>query len=72
MKVKKNIQSFIREEDGKTIKKSLLVSSLWLILWFWLTNVANAWHSSYDNHSSSVWAYCHSSAHSSHSNHSSY
>jgi hypothetical protein len=29
--MKKNIKSFIREEDGKTIKKSILISSLGLV-----------------------------------------
>jgi len=72
MKAKKNIKSFIREEDGKAIKKSLLVSSLWLVLWFWLSNSADAWHSSYNNHNSGNWASCHSSTHSNHNNHSSY
>lgn len=70
--MKKNLKSFIREEDGKTIKKSILISSLWLIAWFALSNSANAWHSNYDNHSSWTGADYHSSTHSSHNSHSSY
>lgn len=72
MKAKKNIKSFIREEDWKAIKKSLLISSLWLVVWFWLASSADAWHSSYNNHSSGTWVTNHSSTHSNHSNHSSY
>jgi hypothetical protein len=70
--MKKNLKSFIREEDWKTIKKSILISSLWLITWFALTSWVNAWHSNYDNHSSWTWGNYHSSTHSSHNNHSSY
>jgi hypothetical protein len=72
MKAKKDIKSFLREEDWKAIKKSLLVSSLWLVLWFGLANSADAWHSNYNNHSSATWSSCHTSTHSSHNNHSSY
>ncbi len=72
MKAKKNLKSFLREEDGKAIKKSLLISSLWLVVWFWITNSADARHSNYNNHSSATWAANHSSTHSSHNNHSSY
>ena len=71
MKAKKDIKSFIREEDGKTIKKSLLVSSLWLVFWFWLSNGAEA-HSNYNNHYSWTGNYYHASSHSSHNSHSSY
>lgn len=69
---KKNIKSFIREEDWKTIKKSLLMSSLWLVLWFWFINLTDAWHTSHDNHGSRTWANYHNSWHDSHNNHSSY
>ena len=69
MKAKKNIKSFIREEDWKAIKKSLLISSLWLVLWFWIAAV-DAWHS--NAHNSATWSNNHSSTHSNHSNHSSY
>ena len=72
MKKRKNIKSFIREEDGKAIKKSLLISSLWLVLGFWITSNADAWHSSYDNHSSWTGNTNHSSTHANHSKHSSY
>ena len=71
MKKKKNLKSFIREEDWKAIKKSLLISSLWLVLWFGLSSV-EAGHSSYNNHNSWTWTNNHSSTHSNHSNHSSY
>lgn len=84
MKVNKNIKSFIREEDWKAIKKSLLISSLWLVLWFGLTNSSEARHSNTSHNSNSWWWAstnvhnsaaswsCHSSTHSNHSNHSSY
>ncbi len=67
MKTKKNIKSFLREEDGKAIKKSLLISSLWLILWFsaWVTEATNS-------HGSGTWVNYHSSTHSNHHNHASY
>lgn len=68
MKAKKNIKSFLREEDGKAIKKSLLVSSLWLVLWFGITNSAEAWSS---HSSGNTWS-AHSSCHSNHNSHSSY
>lgn len=71
MKKKKDIKSFIREEDWKTIKKSLLLSSLWLVLWFWAW-IADAWHSNYNNHNSATWTTNHSSTHSNHNSHSSY
>ena len=71
MKQRKNLKSFIREEDWKTIKKSLLLSSLWLVLWFWIS-VADAGHSNSDTHTSSTWNNYHSSTHSNHNNHSSY
>lgn len=61
---KKNIWSFIREEDWKTIKKSMLVSSLGLIVWFWVA-VADAWHT--NSHWSATDTACHNSTHSSHS-----
>ncbi len=70
MKKNKNIKSFIREEDGKTIKKSLLISSLWLVLWFWIAWTTEAWHS--NTHSSWTDTTSHSSTHSNHSQHSSY
>lgn len=72
MKTKKNLKDFLREEDWKTIKKSLLISSLWLVMGFWTSfiSTAEAWvtntHSSWDNANS------HSSTHTNHSNHSSY
>lgn len=68
MKKTKNIKSFIREEDWKAIKKGLLISSLWLILWF------SAWEVSwsYNNHSSSTWEAHHTSTHANHTSHSSY
>ncbi|USN59006.1 MAG: hypothetical protein H6767_02770 [Candidatus Peribacteria bacterium] len=71
MKQKKSIASFIREEDGKTIKKSLLISSLGLVLGFSLSGVS-ADHSNYNNHSSGTGNSNHSSTHSSHNSHSSY
>ena len=71
MKAKKNIKSFIREEDGKAIKKSLLISSLWLVFWFWI-NIADAWHTSYNNHTSWADVSCHTSTHSNANYHSSY
>lgn len=58
--MKKNIQSFLREEDGRTIKKSLLISSLWLITWFAMTQWAD-WH---NNHTSKTWVNYHGSWHS--------
>lgn len=61
---KKNITSFIREEDGKAIKKSILVSSLGLILWFW-SSIADAWHT--NSHWSGTNTSCHNSTHTSHS-----
>ncbi len=72
MKINKNIKSFLREEDWKAIKKSLLISSLWLIVWFWLSSSVNADHSNYNNHNSWTWANNHSSTHSNHNSHSSY
>jgi len=72
MKKRKDIKSFIREEDGKTIKKSLLISSLWLVLWFWIANTAEAWRSYTDNHNSWTNTSSHTSTHSNHSSHSSY
>lgn len=66
--MKKNLKSFIREEDWKTIKKSILISSLWLIAWFSLTNTA-IW---VNNHTSWTWANYHTSWHSNHTSHSSY
>jgi len=71
MKAKKNLKSFLREEDGKTIKKSLLIAWLWLIVWYWI-NSASAAHSNYNNHYSWTWTNYHSSTHSNHNNHSSY
>lgn len=73
--MKKNIKSFIREEDGKTIKKSILVSSLWLVTWFLLTSGVDAGHSNsslINTHSSQTWTNYHSSTHNSHANHASY
>lgn len=70
--MKKNIKSFIREEDWKTIKKSILISSLWLISWFSLIQWADASHSNYDNHSSWTGSNYHTSTHSNHNSHSSY
>jgi len=72
MKKKKNLASFIREEDWKAIKKSLLISSLWLILWFGLSSAVDAAHSSTNTHSSATWTSDHTSTHTNHSNHSSY
>lgn len=69
MKAKKNIKSFIREEDWKAIKKSLLISSLWLVLGFWLS-WNDAW--AVNSHKSATNSTSHSSTHSNHSNHSSY
>lgn len=69
MKKRKDIKSFIREEDWKAIKKSLLIASLWLVIWFWIWAV-KAWHS--NTHSSGTWTNYHSSTHANHSNHSSY
>ncbi len=68
--MKKNIKSFLREEDGKTIKKSILISSLWLITWFALTAWTDASHG--NNHLSWTGTDYHSSTHANHSNHSSY
>lgn len=70
--MKKNIKSFIREEDGKTIKKSILISSLGLITWFTLSGSVDAGHTNYNNHYSSTGINDHSSGHSSHNSHSSY
>lgn len=70
--MKKNIKSFIREEDWKTIKKSILISSLWLIVWFSLASWVDASHSNYDTHNSWSWDNYHSSLHSNHNSHSSY
>ncbi len=69
--MKKNLKSFLREEDWKTIKKSLLISSLWLIVWFWIDTV-NAACSNTNVHNSSTWTTQHTSTHCNHSNHSSY
>lgn len=70
--MKKNIKNFIREEDGKTIKKSILISSLGLISWFALTNWVNADHSNYNTHNSATGENYHTSGHSNHNSHSSY
>lgn len=70
MKTRKDIKSFIREEDWKAIKKSLLIASLWLVLWFWVSAAAEAGHT--NNHGSGTWTNYHSSTHANHSNHASY
>lgn len=72
MKSKKNLKSFLREEDGKTIKKSLLIAWLWLVVWYWITNTASAWHRNVNSHSSATWWNYHTSTHANHNNHSSY
>ncbi|MCK9272559.1 hypothetical protein M0P65_03360 [Candidatus Gracilibacteria bacterium] len=71
MKAKKNLKSFLREEDGKTIKKSLLIAGLGLIVGYGI-NSASAAHSNYNNHYSGTGTNYHSSTHSNHNNHSSY
>ena len=55
MRKEKNLKSFLKEEDWRTIKKSLLVASLWLVTWFLLTWSVDAWShwSSYNHHSDS-------------------
>lgn len=68
--MKKNLKSFLREDDWKTIKKSLLISSLWLIVWFWIDST-NAC-SNANTHNSVTGTTQHSSTHCNHSNHSSY
>ncbi|EKE29069.1 MAG: hypothetical protein ACD_2C00237G0001 [uncultured bacterium (gcode 4)] len=45
MKKSKDLKSFLNEEDWRTIKKSLLIASLWLVTWFLMTNSMDAWHS---------------------------
>jgi len=70
--MKKNIKSFIREEDGKTIKKSILISSLGLVAWFALTSWVDAGHTNYNTHNSTTAVNNHTSWHSSHNSHSSY
>lgn len=68
--MKKNLNTFLREEDGKTIKKSLLIAWLWLMVWFWINSAAAC--SNANTHSSSTWLNYHTSTHCNHSNHSSY
>lgn len=70
--MKKNIKSFIREEDGKTIKKSILISSLGLITWFTFSWTVNADHWNVNNHHSGTGLDYHASTHSNHNSHSSY
>lgn len=67
---KKNLRAFIAEEDGKTIKKSLLIASLGLVTGLGLAETASAGHS--NNHSSTMASSAHSSCHGNHNNHSSY
>jgi len=68
--MKKNLKTFLREEDGKTIKKSLLISSLWLIVWFWANSAFAC--SNANTHNSATGVNYHTSTHCNHSNHSSY
>ncbi|EKE28964.1 MAG: hypothetical protein ACD_2C00258G0004 [uncultured bacterium (gcode 4)] len=54
MKKSKDLRTFLNEEDWRTIKKSLLIASLWLVTWFLMTNSMDAWHSNSHNNSNAA------------------
>lgn len=71
MQKKKDLRSFLREEDGKTVKKSLLIASLGLVAGFSGSAVADAC-SNQSYHTSGTGNDYHASSHCNHYNHSSY
>ncbi len=72
LKKQKSLTSFIAEEDGKTIKKSLLLASLGLVsgLVLGANNVQAGLNESI--HNSSTTGTGHSNCHTNHNSHSSY